>query len=89
MSIHTILNYQGKSDKISLEKVANSERKFPLSWLSKNKMDVTDEFIKYAKPLIGDSWVDVPLEKGLQRFARFKLIFAGKKCKPYIPQAHR
>ena len=81
--------YRVTYDKVPLEKVANSERKFPLSWLSENKIDVTDDFIKYAKPLIGENWVDVPVENGLQRFAKFKPIFAEKKCKPYVPQAHR
>ena len=76
-------------DKVPLEEVANSERKFPADWISKNGIDVTDEFVKYAKPLMGDTWVDVPLENGLQRFARFKPVFADRKCKPYIPQTHR
>jgi len=31
----------------------------------------------------------VPLENGLQRFARFEPCFAEKKCKAYVPQAHR
>ncbi len=76
-------------DKVSLEKVANSERKFPEKWLTKNKFDVTDDFIQYARPLIGNDWAQIPLENGLQRFTRFKPIFADKKCKPYVPQAHR
>jgi len=81
--------YKIKYDKVPLEKVANSERKFPLSWLTPNKIDVTDEFIKYARPLIGEKWVNVPIENGLQRFTRFKPIFAEKKCKEYIPEAYR
>jgi ATP-dependent phosphofructokinase / diphosphate-dependent phosphofructokinase len=75
-------------DKVSLERVANSERKFPLHWLSKNKIDVTDDFIRYARPLIGAKWVRIPLEKGIQRFARLQPIFAAKKCRAYAPEAY-
>jgi 6-phosphofructokinase 1 len=78
--------YGVRYDKVPLEDVANSERKFPSAWISKNRIDVTDDFIKYARPLIGDSWVDVPLLNGIQRFTKFKPVFAGKKCKPYVPQ---
>ena len=81
--------YKVEYDKVLLEKVANSERKFPSKWITENRIDVTDEFIKYAKPLIGENWLEVPLENGLQRFTRFKPIFSDKKCKPYIPQAYR
>ena len=38
---------------------------------------------------MGENWVDVPVVKGLQRFARFRPVFAEKKCKPYVPQAYR
>lgn len=76
-------------DKVPLEKVANSEREFPDDWISKNKIDVTDDFIRYARPLIGEDRVSVPIVNGLQRFARFKKIFADKKLSEYIPQEYR
>jgi 6-phosphofructokinase 1 len=81
--------YRVRYDKVPLEKVANSERKFPSAWLTKNRIDVTDDFIKYAQPLIGGDWPPVPLANGLQRFARFRMIFAPKKCKPYAPEAYK
>jgi 6-phosphofructokinase 1 len=81
--------YRVRYDKVPLELVANSERKFPGAWLTENRIDVTDDFVRYARPLIGDEWVRVPLEKGLQRFARFKPVFAEKKCPAYMPEAHR
>lgn len=81
--------YAVRYDKVPLEQVANSERKFPQHWLSASRTDVTDDFISYAQPLIGDKWVQVPLEKGLQRFARFKPVFAEKKCPSYVPNAYR
>ena len=74
-------------DKVPLGLVANSERNFPSEWLSADKTDVTDDFIQYAKPLIGESWVNVPLENGIMRFTRFKPVFADKKLKKYIPAA--
>ncbi len=80
--------YAVRYDKVPLEQVANSERAFPLKWLSKNRIDVTDDFIRYAKPLIGTKWVRIPLEKGIQRFTRFKKIFAEKKCSSYSPEAY-
>ena len=76
-------------DKVPLEKVANSERSFPKAWLAPNGIDVTDDFVAYARPLIGEDWVSVPLVNGLQRFARFKPVFAEKKLKEYVPQTYR
>lgn len=74
---------------VELSKVANSEREFPEEWISKDRVDVTDEFVSYAKPLIGEDWVSVPLQGGLQRFARLKDITAAKKCPEYTPQGFR
>lgn len=76
-------------DKVPLELVANSEREFPKDWLASNKIDVTDDFVKYARPLIGNDWVSVPLIDGLPRFARLDPVFANSKLTNYIPQAHR
>jgi len=81
--------YQVRYDKVSLEKVANSERRFPAAWLASDRCDVTDEFVQYARPLIGEAWPAVPLENGLQRFARFQRIFAERRCELYVPQAYR
>jgi 6-phosphofructokinase 1 len=76
-------------DKVPLEQVANSERFFPESWIAESRTDVTDDFVNYARPLIGDDWVDVPLQQGLPRFTRFAPIFADKQCAPYVPQGYR
>jgi 6-phosphofructokinase 1 len=82
-------SYKARYDKVPLEVVANSERFFPKNWIAANKIDVTDEFIRYAQPLIGGDWVKVPLENGLPRFTRFKPIFAEKKCPSFSPEAYR
>jgi 6-phosphofructokinase 1 len=81
--------YRARYDKVPLEKVANSERQFPAAWIAPSRSDVTDDFVRYARPLIGDDWPGVPLVGGLQRFARLKPIFAEKKLPPFAPQAHR
>ena len=81
--------YKAVFDKVKLETVANSVRFIPKDWISKDRLDVTDDFIRYARPLIGDGWPDIPLENGLQRFARLDIKFVDKKLKTYIPQRFR
>jgi 6-phosphofructokinase 1 len=81
--------YRVRYDKVPLEAVANSERCFPKAWLAPSRTDVTDEFVAYARPLLGEGWPDVPLVGGLQRFARLRPAFAEKKLPPYVPQAYR
>jgi 6-phosphofructokinase 1 len=80
--------YRARYDKVPLEVVANSERSFPESWIAPSRTDVTDDFVRYAQPLIGESWPGVPLERGLQRFARLKRVFAGKKLSAHRPEAY-
>ncbi len=90
----TILRKPGKIysvdyDKVPLELVANSERSFLPHWLAPNKMDVTDDFLAYARPLIGEDWVSIPLVDGLMRFAKLQPIFAEKRLPDYTPVGHR
>ncbi len=81
--------YRADFDKVLLEVVANSERRFPVEWLSPSRTDVTDDFVRYARPLIGDEWVSVPLVGGLQRFARLEPVFANVELPAYTPAAYR
>ena len=81
--------YAVRYDKVPLAAVANSERCFPANWIAPSRVDVTDDFVRYARPLIGDEWVKVPLENGIQRFARFRPVFAEKKLAAYMPQAYQ
>jgi len=81
--------YRVAFGKVPLEVVANSEREFPSDWISSNRVDVTDDFVRYARPLIGDDWVKVPLVGGIQRFARLQPVFADRKLPPYVPVEHR
>ncbi|MBN1556891.1 MAG: 6-phosphofructokinase, partial [Lentisphaerae bacterium] len=80
--------YAVRYDKVPLEAVANSERTFPEAWLTPDRTDVTDAFVRYARPLIGDAWPEIPLEGGLQRFARLRPVFAERRCGPYVPEAY-
>lgn len=70
---------------VPLRAVANSERFLPKSWISADGIDVTDDFVDYARPLIGDRWPEIPLENGLQRFARLDSSRIGKILPAYIP----
>jgi 6-phosphofructokinase len=81
--------YSVRYDKVPLEVVANSERKFPAAWISESGCDVTDEFVRYARPLVGDDMISLPMVDGRQRITRFQPIFAEKKLPEYVPQADR
>jgi 6-phosphofructokinase 1 len=81
--------YKAVFDKVSLETVANSVRFIPKAWITKDGLDVTDDFVRYAMPLIGDGWPDIRIENGLQRFARLDIKFTDKKLSGYIPQRLR
>ena len=83
------LLYNADYDKVPLDLVANSERSFPSAWIAPNRIDVTDEFVRYARPLIGEDWVSVPVITGVQRYARLTRKFAETKLPAYVPQAHR
>lgn len=81
--------YNVRYDKVPLADVANSERTFPADWITKNGCDVTDDFIRYARPLVGDEMPSLPMIDGRQRLARFSPILAEKKLPEYVPQASR
>ena len=77
--------YTIRYDKAPLKLMANSERTFPREWIADSKIDVSDDFLNYARPLLGEDWPSVPLMNGRQRFARLKPIFATKRCPEYVP----
>ena len=90
----TILRDEGPAygvhyDKVPLAEVALSERTFPADWITPDGMDVTDEFVRYCRPLIGEEMVRLPIVDGRQRLARFAPLFAEQKLPKYIPQADR
>jgi len=81
--------YRVRYDKVPLELVAGSERSFPESWLSSSRSDVTDAFVRYARPLIGEDWPSVPLVGGLQRYARLEPVWAEPRLARYVLQSYR
>ena len=59
----TILREPGEAysvgyGEVPLEEVANAERSFPAGWIADNRVDVTDDFVDWAMPLIGDPLPD-------------------------------
>lgn len=81
--------YAIRYDKAVLRTVANSQRFLPRKWISEDGIDVTDGFVDYARPLIGDRWPDINLENGLQRFSRLDIKFIDKLCREYTPVGWR
>jgi 6-phosphofructokinase 1 len=81
--------YRARYMEAPLEQMANSEREFPRRWIAPNRIDVTDDFVRYAQPLIGSGWPDVPLVNGLQRFTRLERTFVPQRLPGYVPEALR
>jgi len=62
---------------LDLNDVANTEKKVPREWINAEGNGVTEDFVKYALPLIqGES--RPPIEEGLPRFAKLKKVLATK-----------
>ncbi len=81
--------YSVRYDRVPLADVANSERTFPAKWIAKNGYDVTDDFVRYAKPLVGEGTLSMPMVDGRFRLTRFQPIHAEQKLSQYVPQADR
>jgi 6-phosphofructokinase 1 len=86
----TILRRSGEEyevwyDKVRLEVVANTARNLPLHWIADNRVDVTDDFVRYALPLVGNGNPDIRIENGFQRFAKIRREFVPRKTKEYRP----
>jgi len=81
--------YRVRYDKAPLSAVAASARQLPAEWISTDGLDVTDSFLRYARPLIGQDWPQIPIEEGLQRFARLRIRFIDKKLPAYAPVRFR
>ena len=81
--------YRVRYGKVPLALVANSERTFPAAWIAPSHTDVTDDFVRYARPLIGDDWPAIPLVDGRQRFTHFRPVFAERKLPAYTPRGYR
>jgi 6-phosphofructokinase len=77
--------YEAYYDKVRLEVVANTARHLPRHWIADNRVDVTDDFVRYALPLVGNGNPDIRIENGFQRFAKIRRDFIPRKTKEYRP----
>ena len=70
--------YSCEMELVDLTVAANAEKKVPREWINEQGNGVNSQFIEYALPLIkGES--DLPMEKGLPRFAKLKKILAEQE----------
>ncbi len=70
--------YECEYTLMPLELAANTEKTVPLEWITNNGTGVSDEFVKYALPLIQGETQMVKVD-GLPRFANLKKILVEKK----------
>lgn len=81
--------YKARYGEVPLRVVANSARQLPREWIAESRIDVTDEFLRYAQPLIGDGIAPLCFENGVLRFARLRLEPAAQKLGRYVPVGMR
>ena len=67
--------YRCEADLLDLSKVANFEKKVPVEWINERGNNVSDEFVKYALPLIQGE-IQMKKENGLPRFVKLKKVVA-------------
>ena len=71
-------NYECEYKLLPLELAANTEKTVPMEWITNNGTGISDEFVKYAMPLIQGE-TDMKKENSLPRFAKLKKIFVEKR----------
>jgi len=81
--------YSARYDKVPLEKVAAADRSFPKQWIATNGYDVTDDFVRYCRPLVGEDMASLPMIDGRQRLTKLQPIHATQKLAKYVPQGDR
>lgn len=69
--------YQCETKLLDLSSVANYEKKVPVEWINARGNQVSDEFIRYALPLIQGE-TGMVKENGLPRFAKLKKVLANQ-----------
>jgi 6-phosphofructokinase 1 len=67
---------------VGLDVVANAEKLLPREWINDAGNDVTEDFLRYARPLIQGE-VPTPIEGGLPRYARLRGVSVPKKLPPW------
>ncbi len=67
--------YKCETELLELSAVANYEKKVPVEWINERGNNVSDEFIKYALPLIQGE-IKIKKENSLPRFVKLKKVLA-------------
>jgi 6-phosphofructokinase 1 len=62
--------YVVRYDEGSLDEIANKEKKVPISWITKNGTDVSEEMLVYLRPLVTGEAGEI-MREGLPKFFRF------------------
>ena len=70
--------YECEYKLLPLELAANTEKTVPQEWIINNGTGISDEFVKYAMPLIQGE-ADMIKENGLPRFAKLNKVLVEKK----------
>ena len=70
--------YECEYKLLPLELAANTEKTVPLEWIINDGTGISDEFVKYAMPLIQGE-ADMIKENGLPRFAKLNKVLVEKK----------
>lgn len=63
---------------LPLELAANTEKTVPIEWITNDGTGISDEFVKYALPLIQGE-PELVKEDGLPRFAKLKKVLVEKR----------
>ncbi|MDY2841787.1 MAG: 6-phosphofructokinase [Candidatus Borkfalkiaceae bacterium] len=63
---------------LPLELAANTEKTVPVEWITNDGTGISDEFVKYALPLIQGE-PELVKEDGLPRFAKLKKVLVEKR----------
>lgn len=77
--------YRVRYDHVPLRQVANAVRHVPRDWISPSGTDVTDAFLRYARPLIGTPVAHHETEGVHFRFARLDDTCLPKRLPAYTP----
>lgn len=72
------VEYKINYELMDVQLAANTEKKVPFEWIKEDNTGLTEEFRKYALPLIQGS-SNSPVEDGLPRFAKLKKVLVEKK----------
>jgi 6-phosphofructokinase 1 len=83
--------YRAYYSKVALDVIANTARQLPPAWIVPSGIDVTDDYIRYAMPLIGEGARGIPATGpgGLPAYANLDRTPMPKICKAYTPVNYR